>query len=60
MGRSEDTMSGAIDSGAFFLGLSPPQHENDGGRSSIDRRYHGVSKTFPTLALMRSSGAVFN
>ena len=30
MRRSEDTMSGAINSGTLFLGLTPPQHENDG------------------------------
>ena len=60
MGRSEDAMSGAINSGALFLGLSPPQHENHGRRSLIDRRYHSVSKALPTVTLMRSSRAMLN
>ena len=60
MRRSENTMPGAINSGALFLGLSPPQHENDGGHSFIDRRYHSVSKTLPTVTLMRSGRAMLN
>ena len=60
MGRSEDTMPGAINGGTLFLGLSPPQHKNDGGFSPIDRRYHCVSKTLPALPLMRCGNAVLN
>ena len=60
MGRSEDTMPGAINGGTLFLGLSPPQHKNDGGLSPIDRRHYCVSKALPTLTLMRSGNAVLN
>ena len=60
MGRSEDTMPGAINGGTLFLGLSPPQHKNDGGRPPIDRRYNCVSKVLPALPLMRSRNAVLN
>ena len=60
MGRSEDAMPGAINGGTLFLGLSPPQHKNDGGRTPIDRRYDCVSKTLPALPLMRSGNAVLN
>ena len=60
MRRSQDTVPGAINGGAFFLSLNPPQHENDRGFSLIDRRYHRVSKTLPTLTLMRPGGAMFN
>jgi len=53
-------MPGAINGGTLFLGLSPPQHKNDGGFSPIDRRYDCISKALPALPLMRSGNAVLN
>ena len=60
MGRSEDAMPGAINGGTLFLGLSAPEHKNDGRLSPIDRRYDCVSKALPALPLMRSGNAVLN
>lgn len=60
MGRGEDTMPCAINGGTLFLGLSAPQHKYHGGHSPIDRRYHCISKSLPTLTLMRSGNAVLN
>ena len=60
MGRSENTMPGAINSCALFLSMGAPQHKDDRGLSPIDRRYHCVSKALPTLTLMRSRDAVLN
>ena len=53
-------MSGAINNCALFLGLSPPQHKNDGRRTLIHRRYHGVGKALPAVTLMRTSDAMLN
>ena len=60
MRRRKDIMPGAINGGTLFLGLSPPQHEDDGGLSITDRCYHGVSKTLPAVTLMRTGDAMLN
>ena len=60
MRRGQHTVSCAINSGALFLGVSSPQHENNRRRSLIDLRDHSIGKTLPTATLMRPGSAVFD